>query len=293
MAAEGEGRIKAVEGELGLLKNQIQQTLLDIREHVLELTNPFGSGGRPARDWSSRPAPTAGAQPAQTVTTVMAPSAPPMPMPMEQIVETIEPPPPPEPEPEPEPEPVAQAGSGFESFDALFDAPAAPGLENPGNAAPQNMWDEPPAPALAPAPEPRRSASFPRDHHEPPAPQSAPETPMDKGSKVDLITLTSMVKWVDQTTRRIGKERVMVILDIYEMAGRINPATKHLVQRLCALADGSSEQSIPLRDVVGAMLQIDGLLDARQPDERRLLGLLVDDSFDPFQGLIPSRNGNH
>lgn len=291
MAAEGEGRIKAVEGELGLLKNQIQQTLLDIREHVLELTNPFGAAGRPARDWGSRPAPAAAPQPAQMVTTVMAPSAPPMPM--EQIVETFETPPPPEPEPEPqpEPEPVAEATHGFESFDALFDAPAAPGLENPGVAAPQNMWDEPPAPAAAP--EPRRGASFPRDHHEPPAPQSAPETPMDKGSKIDLITLTSMVKWVDQTTRRIGKERVMVILDIYEMAGRINPTTKQLVQRLCALADGSSEQSIPLRDVVGAMLQIDGLLDAKQPDERRLLGLLVDDSFDPFQGLIPSRNGNH
>lgn len=290
MAAEGEGRIKAVEGELGLLKNQIQQTLLDIREHVLELTNPFGSGGRPARDWGSRVAPAASPQPAQTVT-VMAPPAPPMPPPMEQIVETFEPPTPPEPEPEPEPEPVAQAGSGFESFDALFDAPAAPGLENPAGAAPQNMWDEPPA--FAEAPEPRRGASLPKDHHEPPAPQGATETPMDKGSKIDLITLTSMVKWVDQTTRRIGKERVMVILDIYEMAGRINPTTKQLVQRLCALADGSSEQSIPLRDVVGAMLQIDGLLDAKQPDERRLLGLLVDDSFDPFQGLIPSRNGNH
>ncbi|MBI2964866.1 MAG: hypothetical protein HYY34_01530 [Chloroflexi bacterium] len=289
MAAENEGRIKAVEGELGLLKNQIQQTLLDIREHVLELTNPFGSGSRPARDWSSRPA--ASAEPAPMVTVVAPPAFPAGSEQVveSQVVETIEPPAPPEPRPEPE----AQATPGLDSFDALFDAPAAPGLENPASSAPENAWDEPPAHA----PEPMRSVSSPRDHHQPQppvsAPASAPEPPMDKGSKIDLITLTSMVKWVDQTTRRIGKERVMVILDIYEMAGRITPATKQVVQRLCALTDGSSEESIPLRDVVGAMLQIDGLLEAKQADERRLLGLLVDDSFDPFQGLISSRNGNH
>lgn len=85
----------------------------------------------------------------------------------------------------------------------------------------------------------------------------------------------------------------MVILDIYEMAGRISPALKQLVQRLCALSDGSSEQAIPLREVVGAMLQIDGLLDAKQVDERRLLSLLMDDSFDPFQGPAAARNGIH
>ena len=116
---------------------------------------------------------------------------------------------------------------------------------------------------------------------------------MEKETRVDLITLTSMVKWVDQTTRKIGKERVMVILDIYEMAGRIAPTTKQLVQRLCALSDGSTEHAIPLREVVGAMLQIDGLLEAKQMDERRVLSLLLDDTFDPFQNLAATRNGNH
>lgn len=269
--------MKAVEGELGLLKNQIQQTLLDIREHVLELSNPFGSASR-SREWDSRPA--AAAEPTPVVTTVLA--APPPP---EPVVETPEPPV----AASPEPEPPAETPPALESFDALFDAPPAPGLDGPTNGMADSLWDDTPPPA----PEPPKVSTSPRAHHEPQSPAPGTEPPMEKGSKIDLITLTSLVKWVDQTTRKIGKERVMVILDIYEMAGRIAPSTKQLVQRLCALSDGSSEHAIPLREVVGAMLQIDGLLEAKQMDERRMLSLLMDDTFDPFQGLAANRNGNY
>jgi hypothetical protein len=274
--ADADGRFKAVEGELSLLKNQIQQTLLDIREHVLELTNPFGSASR--RDWGAGPGAAQDSPP--VVATVLAPPADPEPPAT---------PPPPEPEPEPEPEPAAQASPALESFDALFDAPAAPGMEGPAGPVPENAWDAAPAAPQEPAP----AQTSAKETHEtrPSAPAAEPK--METGTRVDLITLTSMVKWVDQTTRRIGKERVAVILDIYEMAGRIDATTKQMVQRLCALSTGTDDEAIPLRDVVSAMLQIDGLLDARQVDERRLLSLLIDDSFDPFQGLAATRNGSH
>ena len=35
--------LKTAEDELNLIKNQIQQTLLDIREHILDVTNPFNN----------------------------------------------------------------------------------------------------------------------------------------------------------------------------------------------------------------------------------------------------------
>ena len=41
MADDTEARVRVLEEELVLVKNQIQQTLLDIREHILDLTNPF------------------------------------------------------------------------------------------------------------------------------------------------------------------------------------------------------------------------------------------------------------
>ena len=41
MADDTEARVRVLEEELVLVKNQIQQSLLDIREHILDLTNPF------------------------------------------------------------------------------------------------------------------------------------------------------------------------------------------------------------------------------------------------------------
>ena len=56
MASPEETRVKNLESELSLLKNQVQQTLLDIREHVLEFTNPFTAEGRLVRAWQERTA---------------------------------------------------------------------------------------------------------------------------------------------------------------------------------------------------------------------------------------------
>ena len=41
MSDDTEARVRVLEEELVLVKNQIQQSLLDIREHILDLTNPF------------------------------------------------------------------------------------------------------------------------------------------------------------------------------------------------------------------------------------------------------------
>ena len=48
MAAEDtrmKAGLKTAEDELNLIKNQVQQTLLDIREHILDATNPFNAIG--------------------------------------------------------------------------------------------------------------------------------------------------------------------------------------------------------------------------------------------------------
>ncbi len=47
MADDNEARVRVLEEELVLVKNQIQQSLLDIREHLLDLTNPFRPQPRP------------------------------------------------------------------------------------------------------------------------------------------------------------------------------------------------------------------------------------------------------
>ena len=38
---DAEAHVRVLEEELTVVKNQVQQTLLDIREHIFDLTNPF------------------------------------------------------------------------------------------------------------------------------------------------------------------------------------------------------------------------------------------------------------
>ena len=52
-----DSRLKTLESELSEVKIQIQQTLLDIREHVLEFTNPFTAEARLVRQLQERSAP--------------------------------------------------------------------------------------------------------------------------------------------------------------------------------------------------------------------------------------------
>ncbi len=56
MPGDSESRIDTLESELSRVKIQIQQTLLDIREHVLEFTNPFTAEARLVRELHERTA---------------------------------------------------------------------------------------------------------------------------------------------------------------------------------------------------------------------------------------------
>lgn len=61
MADDVEARVRVAEEELNLLKNQVQQTLLDVREHILDLVengSAIPRGDRPAED-KTEPAPAA------------------------------------------------------------------------------------------------------------------------------------------------------------------------------------------------------------------------------------------
>ena len=95
---------------------------------------------------------------------------------------------------------------------------------------------------------------------------------------MDLVKMISLVRWVDQNMDRIGKDRVMVILDIHAMSGRITEETRDIVKRLCAL-DRDDATRVPVKDVVAAILTIDNVLDDRQTQSQRLLGMLFDDPF--------------
>ncbi|MBT6681751.1 MAG: hypothetical protein HOB07_06850, partial [Chloroflexi bacterium] len=54
MADDVEARVRVAEEELNLLKNQVQQTLLDVREHILDLVEPGSAIPRSDRPADSK-----------------------------------------------------------------------------------------------------------------------------------------------------------------------------------------------------------------------------------------------
>lgn len=285
-------RVEGLEAELSLLKNQVQQTLLDIREHVLEFTSPMAAEARMVRAWHDRtaeaaelnlggPGITNGGDVEQLLESAELEADVPLqseadPDALEvgddvsaaALVEEIR-------EPEiPDLDPGgAETGPGdFEESDSIevetasgatddWDEEATPGAEAPPTMAPEPKPEHEPRPVVAPEPKP---------------------APLTTGSEMDLIRLSSLVRWVDLNTARIGKDRVEVILDIYEMSGRITGETKKLVKRLCALSRDEEQSRVPVRDVVSAMLTMDGVLDDDASQSRRLLGLMYDDASEGF-----------
>ena len=106
------------------------------------------------------------------------------------------------------------------------------------------------------------------------------------GADVDLLTLASLVRWVAITRDRLGANRLDILLDAYEMAGRISPQMKNVIKTLSSLGDEDGE-GIPVRDVVTAMVRMEGVLSSGQPREsNRLLGLLLEMDDDPLDRLV-------
>jgi len=380
VASPEETRVKNLESELGLLKNQVQQTLLDIREHVLEFTNPFTAEARLVRAWQERTSQAAEANlggeadleslldedddyeddvkeqaQAPAAAAAAAPTADSFEAQPEGVVadgdgmsddfgESAA---------SYEPEPyddygTDEGGGSYEStssqddggyggaapqdggWDDAFEQPAYDDQAGYDAAPAQGGYDQGYAnddqyaepyeadyadpvseeyydesdPAVAQVTEVRDDEAA-DDYYEPDeeeiteepeeeqaAPPSAAARPtaaplqpigeMISGeSGMDLVKMISLVRWVDQNMDRIGKDRVMVILDIHAMSGRITEETRDIVKRLCAL-DRDDATRVPVKDVVAAILTIDNVLDDRQTQSQRLLGMLFDDPLGGF-----------
>ena len=334
MASPEETRVKNLESELSLLKNQVQQTLLDIREHVLEFTNPFTAEARLVRAWQERTAQAAqtnlgGEADLESLLETEGEDSP------DSVAATATAPPPAEDDwdefedEEPldvAPQATADSGDDLEPDEYESIPGAEPVAEFEDQPVVDEMWEDPyddeyedeyeddldvddgvvdeieseddeveepqtevteesEAP-LSLEQEPESEAPEPKPVEAPPpqpepAPQAALQQILRKDPGMDMITLISLIRWVDKNTERIGKDRVMVILDIYAMSGRITEETRDIVKRLCALGR-NDETRVPVRDVVAAMLTIDGVLDERVSESQRLMSMLYDE---PLGGL--------
>ena len=304
--------LKAAEDELNLIKNQVQQTLLDIREHVLDVTNPFnnldpsmmdedevaiagagaaGAAGADATGGGDEGGGDAGGEESTESEQVEATDV------AEDEVLLGE-------EDFPDDGDLEEEYEEFETDDVM-----GGGYSDGGSAGAlvrEELFEEEeefPAEEFEADGEPEQleESELPEETaaEEEDATEDAERVIGDEDDgtyaggflgatgELDLVTLASLVRWVAVSQQRLGANRVEVLLDTYEQAGRISPQVRAILKTLSALSDEDPDGPLPVRDIVTAMVRMEGVLTAgRATDSNKLLGLLLDIDDDPLDRLI-------
>ena len=322
MAAE-DARIKAglktAEDELNLIKNQVQQTLLDIREHILDVTNPFNAVDDALTDedeiefddlmgdGSSGPAGdegTAGDDGAvsegdgddgegdgdedlesadgdgESVEELLDDA---LDDPVDEIIEEI----PDDGNVEEEINDDGEGGGGMPSAVSDPDEYFEEEEEIPEEIEEEFKLDEEPA-DTGQEPELEGSGKAQDGTDAVDGADGAADSALAPvTANFDVLTMAGLVRWVAVTTDRLGANRTEIMLDAFEAAGRIAPSTRVVLHHLMALTEEDPSVQVPVREIVSAMVRMEGVLDTSAgTDSNRLLSMLMDVEDDPLDRLI-------
>ena len=278
-----ENSLKSAEDELTLIKNQIQQTLLDIREHVLESSNPFVVPAFTGpEEGTESPLDSAlgadGAADSETATGGEQPGEESEDTEEEQLEESGE--------PLAEEQEILESEFGAPGDEEIIvDSDEGPGT---GGMQFQDLVEEEDDPEEEEEPA-EDDLGDPAEGEE--AEEEAADTAGAREAEpepLDLISLAGLVRWVAATLERVGRARTEVVLDAYEQSGRMSPEVKQVARTLCELADEDPYTGIPVRDIVGAMMRLEGVLGNDDGQSNRLLSLIFQDEYESADSLIAS-----
>ena len=279
-----EQKVDYIEGELGLMKGEIKQTLVDLREFIMKQGAPFAVTGTPPQATATQPQITmpqsqaTEAQPqasAPQATSDGTPGA--EGLPVIRTVSLSDGPPASQASAEPEAE---QEDVGFSPGDIqrMMEEARAQGREeagaelreepNPrsstsGPAAVQSPADALPQVQVVPSSSP--TGQVPRNQAEAPAEQAAAtQLPTDRETfpdfaALDANLLTNLTRWVGGVKRRLGADQLGGLLEIYKLTGHLPPVVEKLIYFLAgleALPDESSDQVFTLDDLMDSLLQL-------------------------------------
>lgn len=263
-------KIQRLEDELKLLKNEVHQTLLDIKD---SLAGGFHSRAAPARAAAAQPAPQAAEDsvPSQAAAHRVHLEEP-LPRVEEQRqvssqtggVEA-------QPEDEPAPQPRARQRR------------PDPSMGDPG-PGPRPRMDRMPAWEEG---EPEQDMDYvPAFVEYRPSAQAAPRKGNgnmgrssgrpDSPSQIDLATLATLGNWADRSARKIGRERVEAVLEVYQITGYLPRNMKDVLLKLLSLDNAPvNAEEVSLRDCITVLMELNGIVVGHTKTEAAMLSLLT------------------
>jgi hypothetical protein len=100
---------------------------------------------------------------------------------------------------------------------------------------------------------------------------------LPKKEGMDLTTIAELARWTESSIRRVGKERVKAIVDIYQMMGYLPLNLKELLLQLIRLAEEEGlQEQVKMRDFLPILIQLDTLLGQNLKTESAVLSLLFE-----------------
>ena len=96
--------------------------------------------------------------------------------------------------------------------------------------------------------------------------------------QVNLMTLVGLVRWAEKSIRKIWKDRVEAIVEIYRTAGYLSSNYNETIPQIIRLADDEKpEQPVTMGDSISVLLQLDSLLGGKFKTESTVLSTLFGD----------------
>ena len=103
-------------------------------------------------------------------------------------------------------------------------------------------------------------------------PVQSTEAATRKNIKLDLVAVAALTSWVEESTKKIGRERTEAVLDISEAMGNVHSDLRPILVKLIGLAPQSSVESTPRsRDYIDSLIKLNSLLGNDNREEIALL----------------------
>lgn len=237
-------RINVLEGEVKLVKSEIKKVLIDLREAMNNLENPFahiepgGPGISIGVGGVGGPAPpNAGVVAPQSESEEVGDSSvsEPNPEPKPRSIPKSEPMSVPNPESVPEPKPSPEIK---EEKAAIEDAATELVPEVTPGVVEENREKEKIKKLMM-------------------------VTGSEGAEEIDINTLTQLMKWTDDTLSTIGKNKLNEILDLYDRTGQLSKGVKDLIYRIEEISDvnhAKEIEEVEMKDCIIAVDQLDTII---------------------------------
>ena len=259
-------RIAHLEKETKILKNEVQAVLVDLRDRYLAVDNPF-----------NQPSAVAGSQ---EIIVVQAPAA-------GEAAKSV-------PESHDSPETKDETEGKSETAEAVKDKteekvgePETAGdkkVETTEESEAVNYGEEEP-----PTSADSKQEINPGTAREEVAKAQIPEELSNiirpcrentAGREINLISVSGLVNWAEESVKKLGHQKTEAILDVAELMGLLSPQLKQIMIKIVNIDSDDDSRSVSARVFLDSLVRITTLLGKDNQTEAALLSILSEEKAD-------------